>query len=246
MDYGRTGPVYGFKNGQNLECIPQKKEISGNIKVRLISEKPTLPLNLPGKLNGKVVEPWDYLQSVTNLISDYGDVVFGELADVVGTEAATLSWCPPETSNSERLTKFAPVINRLETNFCDVPLSLLTDLVQESGEEEKVMETEKYYGNCLAHARLTLAQDSDIVLVYPGGPTMSELCFSHLESDHEEERGFSVRLSARTGTFSLPERICEVSMGNEIEQGGIIAVRTDHKCWFFGSGSSNGFEVSNY
>ncbi len=53
----------------------------------------------------------------------------------------------------KRLTKFAPVINRLETNFCDVPLSLLTDLVQESGEEEKVMETEKYYGNCLAHAR---------------------------------------------------------------------------------------------
>ncbi len=80
-------------------------------------------------------------------------------------------------------------------------IGLLTDLVQESGGEEKVMATGKYYGNCLAHARL--AQDADIVLVCPGGPAMSELCFSYLESDHEEKRDFSVRLSARTGTFSF-------------------------------------------
>ena len=63
MDYGWTGPAHVFKNGQNLECIPQKKEISGSIKVRPISEKPTLPLNLlVGKINGKV-DPWDYVQS---------------------------------------------------------------------------------------------------------------------------------------------------------------------------------------
>ena len=37
--------MHGFKNGQNLEYIPQKKEVSGNIKVRLISEKPTLCFN---------------------------------------------------------------------------------------------------------------------------------------------------------------------------------------------------------
>ena len=37
MDHGRTAtPVNGFINGQNLECIPQKKEISGNIKVRSV------------------------------------------------------------------------------------------------------------------------------------------------------------------------------------------------------------------
>ena len=57
MDYGWTGPAHVFKNG------PQKKEISGSIKVRPISEKPTLPLNLlVGKINGKV-DPWDYVQS---------------------------------------------------------------------------------------------------------------------------------------------------------------------------------------
>ena len=40
-----------------------KKEISGSIKVRPISEKLTLPLNLlVGKINGKV-DPWDDVQS---------------------------------------------------------------------------------------------------------------------------------------------------------------------------------------
>lgn len=47
VDYGRTGPVHVFKNGQNVECIPQKKAYSENAE--FISEKPTLPLNLPGK-----------------------------------------------------------------------------------------------------------------------------------------------------------------------------------------------------
>ena len=87
---------------------------------------------------------------------------------------------------------------RLQSDFCDIPLGLLSGLVQESGEEEKTTATGKYYGNCLAHARSTLASESDVVLVYPGGSTMNKLHFSHLEIDHEKEIGVSAKLSART------------------------------------------------
>ena len=59
---------------------------------------------------------------------------------------------------------------------------------------------------------------------------MSELC--HLESDHEEERGFSVRLSARTGTFSCQRG--PVKLAWEMRYN---CCQNCHKCWLFGSGS---------
>ena len=236
VDYGRTGPVHVFKNRQNVECVPQKKE-NENAKVRLVSKMPTLPLNLPGSGHINNVESqtkfdqWHCEQPVTNLISDYGAVVFGGLAKEVGNQAAASSWSPP-SCNLRNLAKFDPVIERLQSDFCDIPSGLLSDLVQESGEEEKTTATGKYYGNCLAHARSTLASELDVVLVYPGGSTMNKLHFSHLEIDHEKEIGVSAKLAESTGSFCLPERICQVTMGNDQD---IIAARTHHRCWLFGS-----------
>jgi hypothetical protein len=244
VDYGRTGPVHVFKNEQNVECIPQKKEINKNTMVRLISEKPTLPLNFPDinicdDVNheaplAQIEKQLQCEQAVTNFTSDYGSVVFGGLAEEVGREAAAQSW-RPTSCRLKRLAKFDPVIKRLQNDFCDTPTGLLTDLLQECDREEKLDATGKYYNNCLAHDRST----SDIVLVYPGGRTMNEMCASHLEIDDEE--GMSVKLSARTGRFSLPDRICEVSVGND--QDGIIAVKTHHQCWLFGCESSDDFWV---
>lgn len=70
---------------------------------------------------------------------------------------------------------------------------------------------------------------------------MSELRFSHLDIDCRND---SVRLGAQTGNISLPERICQISMTNEIDQANVIAVRTlDYKCWFFQNESCNVSEV---
>ena len=244
VDYGRTSAVHVFKDGENIECISQKKEID---KVRFVSEKPTLPINLPAKLDkefkmqpqlqAKFQESWYCKQPVTNLAADHGEVVFGGIAEVVGAEAADLLWLPP-TFHISKLMKLDPILNKLETNFCDLPLDLLTNLVQKSREENKTKSSGKYYGNCLAYTESKI-QESDIVLIYPGGCTMSELCFSHLENNDS-----SLIMSKEEGRFPLSERICEVSVGSEIDQSHIISVRTGYKCWFFKTGFSDDFEVS--
>ena len=250
IDYGRTGAVHVFKDGKNIECISQKKEINEGGKVRLISDKLTLPLNLPGKISPELnndikIEKLQRCrllhneEQVTNLISDYGDVVFGEIADCVGTEAAELSWCF-KPFNLTTATKFDPILKSLKTDFCEIPADMLTECFEKSREDEKLISLGKYYGNCLGYSRSTMTNECDVVLAYPGGPDMSDLCFTHLEINHEHNNGGSVRLSETTGSYRLPETICQVNMINDSE---VIAVRTDHQCWFFTSDTSEGFEV---
>ena len=247
VDYGRTGAVHIFKDGENIECISQKKEMDKNVRVRLVSEKPTLPINLPGKLDRELKvqrqaefqELWDCQQPVTDLTADHGEVVFGGIAKLIGAEAVDSPWFPPMI-NTQKLQRFDPILNKLDTNFCDLPLDLMTSLVQKSMEEDKVTTSGKYCGNCLAYAESTL-QESDVVVVYPGGATMSELCVTHLEND-----GSSIRLSKDEGSFPLTERICQVGVGAEVDQSHIISVRTSYKCWFFKSPFGKDFEVYIY
>ena len=246
VDYGRTGPVYLFNNGEELECIPQKKELNASRKVRLASEKPTLPLNLPVNVCEKRnsdskclnvgfehLESWHNEQPLTNLAADHGDVLFGVLAREVGTKPEVLSWQPPRPLPFSHLyAKRPPFRKILDTNLCDIPLTVLSELMQEAYEVDKLNAAGKYTDNCLAYAR---SSSGESVLLYPSGPNMSELCFSSLDI-YSCDDDLSTQLYTK-GSFSLPKRICQISTTTNHENDlgdSVIGVRTFDKCWFFG------------
>ncbi|XP_028414421.1 uncharacterized protein LOC114537564 [Dendronephthya gigantea] len=237
VDYGRTGAVHIFKHSNDFKCIPQKKE-NENIRTKLVSQKPTLPLNIPGPISSELnrEESGDCEQELTNLTADYSNVVFNGLAKLVSEEFTSLSSCLPSYRHLQRLAKYDPELKKFQTDFCDIPCSLLTDLVLESEVEQKAIG--KYYGNCLGYTCST--RETDTVLVYPGGLSMNELCFGYLKTySQNKEAKFSAK-----GSFDLKERICEIATADCIDQNGLIAVRTHQQCWLFSN--TEGIEKTTF
>lgn len=233
LDYGRTGPVLIFKDEEKVKCISQNKGMTENRNVRLLANKPTLPLQLPNKVlwkynidkSEKEQYFWNHERNMFNFSSDKREVMYGHLAETCTRGYTNAIW----KVNEKRPKKFLAVVERFDDGFCEIPAEVLSGFFRESCLQEKQeIQSGVYFGNCLAH--WTDASDPRIVLAYPGGDIMDKLHLSCVEVHSENEGELSAKLVSRNECFDLPGRISQVSV---VDSSSVLAVRTDYTCSFF-------------
>ena len=233
--YGSTGPLLVFQDEKEntTRCVPQKKGNPEKTRVRLIANKPTLPLKTSNKCHRFSFDKndreklWTCNRSLTNFGTDYGDLVNESLLKLVGEEM------PRNVKLKNTRAKSAPFFESFCDDVYDVPMEMLDDLFKEAYVEESLEWTGKYFGNCLVHHVNTLGADPTVILAHPWGEEMDKVTFSSVQFHSDDNGILSSKFLPGKYTFNFPNRIRQINTTCQGQSSSsVIAVRTDYTCSF--------------
>lgn len=211
---------------------------------------------------------------VNNFSADHPDIMYSTVAELVQDDMNCYPWntCDMLKSNSflpwkrkesscklcsnfrqsytNQNSNCARVVKYLASALPDLSPVLLYNLFQESHALEiPRFHYDTFLGNCLAC--YTLETDHQGLLMYPGGPGLDVLNFSHISQSVEFEGAEISNLSPLQPVllkqqFAVQGRIRQIDFAAYSHNNIIVGVRSQYHCSFFQSlpSASEGIKVS--
>lgn len=205
---------------------------------------------------------------VDNFSADHPDIMYSTIAELVQDDLNCYPWITcnvlkskfnslfpwrKKETNCKLCFKFnksianknsnpAQVVKYLASALPDLSPELLYNLLQESHALEiPRLHYETFLGNCLAC--YTSETDRQGLLMYPSGPGLDVLNFSHISQPMDFERAEISNLSPlkpilSTQQFAVQGRIRQIDFTSYSHNNIIVGIRSQYHCSFFQSNPS--------